>query len=125
MKLKKAMVVDDQEMICNLVKASLENAWPTLKVTKCSDSTRALEKIKALLPDLVLLDVQMGEVSGDDIAQAMKEDPATRAIPIVFLTGILTPEEAHARQNEIGGKHFLAKPIDFNELIATVEKYID
>ena len=124
MKLKKVLIVDDQESICNLVKASLENMWPTLKATTCTDSSQAFDKIKTLLPDLVLLDVQMGAVSGDDVAQQMRENPATRSIPIVFLTGILTPEEARARGNTSGGEHFLAKPIDFRELVATVEKYI-
>ena len=124
MKLKKIMIVDDQESICNLVKAALENMWPTVKATTCSDSPQAFEKIKTLLPDLVLLDVQMGPVSGDDVAQAMREHPLTRSIPIIFLTGILTPEEARAKDNQSGGEHFLAKPIDFQELVAAVEKYI-
>ena len=118
------MVVDDQEMICNLVKASLENLWPTLKVHTCSESSMALEKIKSFLPDLVLLDIQMGEVSGGDIAQQMKENPSTQGIPIIFLTGIISADEAHARGNTFGGEHFLAKPIDFKELAAAVEKYI-
>ena len=122
-KLKTVLVVDDQENICNLVKASLENLWPSLKVVTCPDSTRAMEKVKGLLPNLVILDVQMPEVSGSDIAQAMKEHPDTRAIPIIFLTGILTPEEARARADR-GGEHFLAKPINFGELTAAVEKYI-
>lgn len=124
MKLKTVVIVDDQENICNLVKASLENVWPTLKVTTCPDSTRAVEKIRALNPDLVILDVEMPKVSGADIAQAMKEDPATSAIPILFLTGILTPEEAHNRVDKADGIHFLAKPIDFKELTAMVEKFI-
>ena len=125
MKLKKVMVVDDQEMVCNLVKASLENLWPTLKVSTCTDSHEAFDKIKNFSPNLVLLDVQMGEISGPDVAQRLKEDPTTRTIPIVFLTGILTPDEARARGNTSGGEHFLAKPIDFKELAATVEKFID
>ena len=124
MKLKKVMVVDDLESICHLVKASLEELWPTLKVLTCSDSREAFDRIKTFQPDLVLLDVQMGEVSGDEVAMLMKEDPSTKSIPIVFMTGILTPEEARARGNKIGGERFIAKPIDFKELIATVEKYI-
>ena len=124
MKLKKVLVVDDQEMICNLVKASLENLWPTLKVITCSESSLAMDKIKNLLPDLVLLDIQMGDISGSDIAQQMKENPSTQGIPIIFLTGIISAEEAHARGNTSGGEHFLAKPLDFKELVAAVEKYI-
>ena len=124
MKLKTVLIVDDQESICNLVKASLENLWPTLKVSTCPDSRRALEKIKSTLPNLVILDVQMPDVSGADIAQAMKESPDTKSIPVIFLTGILTPEEARDRSGRIGGEHFVAKPINFGELAATVEKYI-
>ena len=124
MKLKSVLIVDDQENICNLVKASLENLWPTLKVTTCADSSRAMEKIKSLLPNLVILDVQMPGISGPDIAQEMKESPDTKTIPIIFLTGILTPEEARGRSGNIGGEHFVAKPLDFSELVAAIEKYI-
>ena len=124
MKLKKVMIVDDQESICNLVKSGIENTWPTVKATTCSDSTQAFDKIKTLQPDLVILDVQMGDVSGDDVAAAMKEHPLTQGIPIIFLTGILTPDEARVRGNKSGGAFFLAKPIDFKELMAAVEKYI-
>lgn len=123
-KLKSVLIVDDQESICHLVKASLENLWPSLKVATCSDSSRALEKIKSLLPNLVILDVQMPGVSGPDIAQEMKEHNDTKSIPIIFLTGILTPEEARGRSGKIGGEHFVAKPLDFHELAATVEMYI-
>ena len=124
MKLKTVVIVDDQESICNLVKASLENLWPTLKVVTCPDSSRALEKIRSLLPNLVILDIQMPGLSGADIAQEMKERPETQAIPIIFLTGILTPEEARQRADKGSGEHFVAKPINFGELTSTVEKYI-
>ena len=83
-----------------------------------------MEKIKSLLPNLVILDVQMPEISGSDIAQAMKEFPGTKDIPIIFLTGILTPEEARGRSGRIGGEYFVAKPLDFSELTSAVEKYI-
>ncbi len=124
MKLKNVVIVDDQENICNLVKASLENVWPTLKVTTCSDSTRAIEKIRALDPDLVILDVEMPQVSGPDIAQTMRETPCLQEIPILFLTGILTPDEARSRVEKDNGIHYLAKPIDFKELVSMVEKHI-
>ena len=123
-KLKTVLIVDDQESICSLVKASLENLWPTLKVVTCADSTRAMEKVKSLLPNLVILDVQMPEISGPDIAQAMKEHPDAKSIPIIFLTGILTPEEARGRADRVGRDIFIAKPINFGELTAAVEKYI-
>ena len=123
-KLKSVVIVDDQENICSLVKASLENLWPTLKVMTCTDSTRAMEMIRSQLPNLVILDVEMPVKSGPDIAQAMKERSETQAIPIIFLTGILTEEEARIHGNEIGGEHFMAKPIDFGALTSAVEKYI-
>lgn len=124
MKLKTVVIVDDQENICNLVKASLENVWPTLRVTTCSDSTRAVDKIRELNPDLVILDVEMPQVSGPDIAQAIRETPRTQDIPILFLTGILTHAEARSRAEKDNGIHYLAKPIDFKELTAAVEKFI-
>ena len=124
MKLKKILIVDDEEIVSRLVKTSLENLWPTLRVDVCNDGMGAVQQVRKLQPDLIFLDIQMPGISGSDIAMQLKERPETKNIPIVFLTGMLTKEEARARGNQIGGEYFLAKPVSIEELMATVERFI-
>lgn len=124
MKLKTVLIIDDDAVICQLVKTSLENFWPTLKVEMCTDGQKAVRQAEALKPNLILLDINMPIFSGTDIAQKLKERVDTKGIPIVFLTGMLTREEAEERGNQIGGGYFLAKPVSIHELVQTVERFI-
>lgn len=118
------LVIDDEPVICQLVKTSLENLWPTLRVETCTDGQKAIRLVETLMPNLVLLDVNMPVVSGTDIAMKLKERAQTQNIPIVFLTGMLTREEAEERGHQIGGEYFLAKPVSIQELVQTVERFI-
>ena len=124
MKLKKVLIIDDEQVICQLVKTSLENLWPTLKVDTCTDGQVAVRQVEMSKPNLILLDINMPGVSGTDIAMKLKERADTQSIPIVFLTGMLTKEEALSKGNQIGGEFFLAKPVSINELVQTVERFI-
>ena len=124
MKLKKIMIVDDEAMICQLVKSSLENLWPSLKVEICTDGAAAVQQIQKAAPNLIFLDINMPVVSGSDIAMKLKERHDTKSIPIVFLTGMLTKEEAESHAHRIGGEYFLAKPVSVEELVQTVERFI-
>lgn len=124
MKLKTILIIDDEPVICQLVKTSLENLWPTIKVETCTNGQEAVRRVEALKPNLVLLDINMPVVSGTDIAMKLKERAETSTIPIVFLTGMLTREEADERGHQIGGEYFLAKPVSIQELVQTVEKFI-
>ncbi len=124
MKLKTVLVIDDEPMICQLVKTSLENLWPTLRVEVCTDGQQAVHMAESLKPSLILLDINMPVLSGTDIAMKLKERTQTHAIPIVFLTGMLTHDEAQSKGNQIGGAYFLAKPVSIQEIVQTVEKFI-
>lgn len=124
MKLKTVLIVDDEAIICQLVKTSLENLWPTLKVETCTDGTKAVRQIETLKPNLILLDINMPVMSGTDIAQKLKEREVTASIPIVYLTGMLSREEAEQREHQVGGNYFLAKPVSIQELVQTVERFI-
>lgn len=124
MKLKTVLIIDDEQIICQLVKTSLENLWPTLKVETCSDGNAAVRTVGSVKPNLILLDINMPGTSGTDIAMKLKERADTKDIPIIFLTGMLTKDEAAAKGNQIGGAFFLAKPVSIQELVQAVEKHI-
>lgn len=122
---RKVMVIDDLESTCRLVKTLIEQHWSSFEVSTCTESIQAIEMIRAVRPEVILLDIQMPGIPGGDIAQRLSEDSKLKKIPIIFLTGMLTHDEARSRANTACGEHFLAKPIIASELIATVEKYME
>ncbi len=73
----------------------------------------------SLLPDVILLDVQMPGMDGFEVCQRLKADPATATIPVIFITGEATVEEK-IRGLKLGGSDYIYKPFDTAELQARV-----
>lgn len=98
---------------------SPENLWVlsgllrgTYRVKVASSGERALEVIHAgPLPDLILLDVMMPGLSGYDVCKQLKESPATRHIPIIFLTAMAGTED-EKKGLELGAADFIVKPVN-------------
>ena len=120
---KKILVVDNEQLICELLKQCLETIG-SFDVFTCSVSTQAISQVKTIRPDLVILDEQMPVMSGSDIAEKLKSDHSTENIPVVFLTGIITDQEIHQRGNMIGGHYFLSKPLKMDELADVVKELL-
>jgi DNA-binding response OmpR family regulator len=120
--IKRILLIDDEKDFCSFTKNNLE-ATGNFVVTICFDSSDAVDLAKRLSPDLILLDVLMPGISGPDIAAALREDIATKNIPVVFLTAIITDRETKGG-NVISGWPFVPKPVKINELIAVINKHI-
>ena len=107
---KKILVVDDERNITAFLKTYLEDTGK-FEVRTENSGESAFETAKAFRPDLMLLDIMMKDMSGDGLADKIKNEPNLRKIPIVFLTGIVTKEEVEANGGVIGGYPYIAKPI--------------
>ena len=70
---------------------------------------------KSQQPDLIVLDVQMRDMEGGEIAFRLKENPVTRDIPVVFLTSLLSSSESVREGHQCGGHIMLAKSDDTKE----------
>lgn len=88
-----------------------------------TDGTQALESIRAIKPDLVLLDVMMPGLSGLEVCEALKKDPATAEIPVLFLTAKAEVSDIVAGFRQ-GGADYLTKPFNHLELIARVKTHL-
>ncbi len=119
--MKKILVVDDEKNITSFLKAYLEGTG-LYEVREENSGQAAFEATHEFLPDLILLDIMMKDMSGDGLADKIKGDPAIRKTPIVFLTGIVTKEEVEANDGVIGGYPYIAKPIlAMRELVDCIE----
>jgi putative two-component system response regulator len=104
---------------------ALSDALCTLdfKVWQALDGRSALVLAREHQPDVVLLDVMMPGIDGYEVCRQLKEDPETRLIPVVFLTGYGS-REARLKGLEVGATDFLNKPCDLVELEVRVRNLI-
>lgn len=108
------MIVDDEVTTIEILQAFLEDAGYRQFVTT-SDATRALALMESELPDVVLTDLNMPEVSGFDILAAMRAHSEFRHIPAIMLTSA-DDSETKLKALQLGASDFLAKPVDPSEL---------
>jgi len=117
----KILVVDDdpgnREVLEELLRL---RGHPVVTV---ASGPEALELVKKDPPDLVLLDVTMPGMSGYEVCEALRAEPATRLLPIVIITA-LEGQEEKIRAIEAGADDFLNKPISPTELIARVKSLL-
>jgi CheY-like chemotaxis protein len=90
--MKRVLVVDDEQSVRTLVSLSLEG--PDCKVEAFCDGRDALEALSDERPDLILLDVGLPGMRGDEVLRRLRADRRTASIPVVLLTGLEPPEGA-------------------------------
>jgi two-component system, OmpR family, response regulator len=111
--------VDDEPAILAVTAYALKKIGG-YTVSSCSDSTLALETARAFKPDIILLDVMMPKMDGMQTLAALRNDPDTREIPVVYLTAKVQPREVQELV-QTGVDGVLGKPFDPATLCDNVE----
>ncbi|MDD5350387.1 MAG: response regulator [Chthoniobacteraceae bacterium] len=118
--MKKILIVDDEAGFTRLMKLTLQKSGD-YEVIEENDGARAWEAARRERPDLILMDIVMPNVDGGDAAAQIRKDSDLAAIPIVFLTAIVSQKEAPPG-GRIGGFPFLSKPVGLDALKACIEE---
>jgi CheY-like chemotaxis protein len=121
MNTKRILVVDDEPSVTRNLKLNLESAGD-YEVLGENQAPDVLSAVRIFRPDLILLDVMMPGMDGGGVAARIRADPLFRETPIIFLTAIVSNEETDGHEMISGAETFLAKPVDIEELIWSIEE---
>jgi CheY-like chemotaxis protein len=115
----KVLVVDDEQSMRDLLRLHLANHG--YQVCAAEDAIVAGYLILEDKPDLVIVDVQMPYMDGYEFVGALKSDPQTRDIPVIFLT---TDDNVASQANRLGAAAYLHKPLTADRLLEVVGLFV-
>lgn len=114
------VLIDDDQDACELLKMQLENSG-RMSVTYSTNNEDALTIISRELPDIAILDINMPGTHGVAIGSTLAAIPATATIPILYLSGMVTPNEAeNIAEGELPAS-LVSKGSPIEELIAAID----
>lgn len=118
---KQVLIVEDNELNMKLFNDLLEaNGYGTIQTRS---GVEAVELVRRHRPDLILMDIQLPEVSGLQVIQWLKNDEALKGIPVVAITAFaMKGDEEKIRQ--VGCEAYLSKPISVVKFLETVRTYL-
>ena len=117
---KKILIIDDEEDFLFFVKGNLENTGE-FHVLEAASGKEGIKIATEEKPDLILLDISMPEMSGEEVAKRLSKIPETNKIPIIFFTALITKNEIEdGGISNIAGHKFIAKPIATKQLVAAI-----
>jgi two-component system cell cycle response regulator DivK len=118
---KTVLIVEDNELNMKLFRDLLEaHGYQT---SGTSNGYEALDLVRKMRPDLILMDIQLPQVSGLEVTKWIKDDPDLRAIPVVAVTAFAMKGDEE-RIREGGCEAYLSKPISVGKFIETVRRFI-
>ena len=118
---KRVLIVEDNELNMKLFNDLLEaSGYGTIQTRS---GVEAVELVRRHKPDLILMDIQLPEVSGLEVIRWLKDDEATRHIPVIAVTAFaMKGDEEKIRQG--GCEAYLSKPISVVKFLETVRTYL-
>lgn len=124
---KQILVIDDKHELLHLMRRVLEDE--EYQVSLLQDARDAFTQVKTQLPDLLILDLKLGEISGQDILKQLKQDPVTAEIPvIVYTAAVLEAEEVAELVNKEPVRYrnvsVVPKPFELDDLLVLVENLL-
>ncbi len=121
MKGKKVLIVEDNELNMKLFHDLLEAHG--VETVQARDGKNVLALAREHKPDLILMDIQLPEVSGLDVTKWLKEDDELKVIPVIAVTAFaMKGDEQKIREG--GCEDYISKPISVVKFIETVQKFL-
>jgi CheY-like chemotaxis protein len=120
---RRILIVDDETSITRLLKLVLERTG-LYEVETEHSGLRGLAAARRGKPDLILMDLMMPGMTGNETAAAMRQDPDLQRIPLLFLTGAVRQSSPGESPPQVDGHRCLVKPLDTAEVVAAIESVL-
>ncbi|MFH1406648.1 MAG: response regulator [Candidatus Omnitrophota bacterium] len=118
---KKILIVDDEQDILRIITFRLKNLG--YELLTAGDGQAALDTIAKSRPDLIILDLRLPIIDGQEVCRRVKGDERTKDIPVILLTassGLVSGDKV----KDLGADDFILKPFDTENLIAKVKAFL-
>jgi two-component system cell cycle response regulator DivK len=119
---KRILVVEDNDLnrklFCDVLRSQ------GFAVEPVGDGREALDRAREFVPNLIIMDIQLPNISGLDLIEAAKRDPLLRAIPVLAVTAYAGKGDEE-RIREAGAEGYLAKPVSIRPFMAAVQALLD
>jgi len=115
------LIVDDHPTNLQLLRDTLETEDYTIAIA--SDGEMALKLVQRNLPELIILDIVMPGLDGYEVCRRLKQNPATREIPVIFLT-VRDDADSLVKAFQVGGVDYITKPFEKTEVRARVKTHL-
>ena len=119
--MKKVLVVDDDIVMFRLFQVQVKRAG--CEGFFFRDGKAAMAELEAIKPDLAVLDYNMPGVNGSDLFHALRDNPATAEIPVIFVTGTANDADLQAIR-ALGASEILAKPFSPRRLQSLIKQFL-
>ena len=117
----KLLLIDDDAAVISYLVTKLSKFYEVVSTT---DPVQATALARSELPDVILCDIDMPAMSGGDVAAALSGDSITARIPLIYLTALVSPEEAKDLGGQVGGRPGVSKRAPLAELVQKIDEAI-
>ena len=116
---KKILLVDDDAAVVSYLVTKLARYYDVVSTT---DPREVARLARTELPEVILCDIDMPEMSGGDVAALLDGDSATARIPLIYLTALVTPQETQELGGMVGGRPGVSKKATLAQLVERIEE---
>lgn len=116
---KRILLIDDDQAVISYLAAKLSKYY---EVASTTDPRQAARLARSELPDVILCDIDMPQMSGGDVAALLEEDADTARIPFIYLTALVSPQEAKELDGQVGGRPGVSKRAPLAELMEAIDR---
>lgn len=113
----KILIIDDDQEICRVIGNGLRRQG--FEVATASNGDEGLTAARAILPDLILCDLDMPGLDGQEVVTALRQDGQMGEIPVIFLSACVERDQIRRSMN-LGGDDFITKPAPWPEILAAI-----
>jgi CheY-like chemotaxis protein len=117
---KKILIVDDEETILEIMLEFLSKAFPKAIIETATDGYDACIKAGVLIPDIIVLDLQLPKADGFEVCKSIRQVEYTKHAEIIVVSAYLDDENKR-KLKEFGVNHMMVKPFKHEELVMTVK----